>query len=943
MKIKKVVIYLGIFFACFNIYIAKSVVQLPQGPEIYSKAFDRATGTLYIGYNGGIDSIPRYDGRSASPESSPVVSAALTKTEFLTLATKTGSQNPLLPYVLQLQNTNPKEAIVVNATNKDGEINYTFIPPYPTPFVPALLDASGGVNVDGQPTEGIVGLAASENFIFAAVRPNAGDFGGLNSGIAVVEIDKNNQTLVQTAAVANDTGIKAQKVDTTTSQLQINGNIAINTADNTCSLHWDDKLQRLYIGISQIQPVGNNGARSIIVANVDCNGILYFQKIAPNAAFNAAPPNNTEIIGNLNPVQPNISIGVYNLRTMHTSTGKDYLIVNGGNATPGGNVIPKNTIYALPLWTDGTLALKNFAGPIIGGNQLTKSTDRQAQVGQRPLPLATTDPISDIVVVGDTVYVAINDDQNTNNNEAGVLYSQAMFDERGIIYSWTPWTKRAFPFKAFLDIQGNNGKIKFFDVDAYNGKIWAITAGETPPQDLVATTAWTTTGTTGTTAPNALVYKLNQDLPQGCFSVLDLDQSTVALGQYSPARYALFGGFEKVVFAKISRSYAQVPNPDPNYRFNPTTGGEWPQEVITRFSCPQNYKVTTLPQCSGRVNVMEFSRRLPALINEEYFFAGTDNGLYVFADDRGQGFTVDQAVDNLNTAPFNGLWQKAPNIPGTVIDIKTSGAALYILTYQTNPLKHVVYRVDFTADINTMFATPYKIAESSTFVTNSDLSNTHAFFGMQIMQRNINGNIQEQLTLVTNYGVFISGAILGIHTATNQLLALWEPVDPTDTAMYNNIFGVDAQFNTIVNLLAFPSTVWPIKVVTEGKCETYEKNEVTQLSGAYNLQPAPPALPTNKPTFNPLNYKRFTLDPIVHFWTDGARRVFSAKRTLYPTNESKLFVIPYATNVWNVTKPSNQMLEDTALQDQNYFYWTKQIGISGLFMAGTDKGVVSLE
>ena len=104
---------------------------------------------------------------------------------------------------------------------------------------------------------------------------------------------------------------------------------------------------------------------------------------------------------------------------MHASTGPSYLIVNGGDSTTGDT---NNTIFALPLvdlgdptnalqgtLADDTSALVNFkfVTPAINPAQMPLASDAAAQVGGGPLGLPPSQQISDIDVVGDTVFILL--------------------------------------------------------------------------------------------------------------------------------------------------------------------------------------------------------------------------------------------------------------------------------------------------------------------------------------------------------------------------------------------------------------------------------------------------------------------------------------------------------------------------------------------------------
>ena len=957
----------------FNIFTIQTVT-LDQ--SVTTKVLDRATGNLYLGLSEAMDDtalaiirFARYHGygtpsfQTVVPSSDDLINGDTI--EYLALANSRGNKDSLIAAVTQdINGINLQTTVLAYSDNftKDQKKGQS----------KELDDA------DTSTTEGIVGLTGgivrletTNTYLFAAVKPSASDndpaiFGDPDSGIAIIQATDDNDEILLTQKTT-------ERVDETTEQLGIFDQPKITTNENEkqVSLYWDDKLQRLYIGISSIRTDTTNtvtsGARSIIVAQVNEEGTATFANIAPDTAFTPRAAN--EIVGAIQETDQNsLTIGALFIRVMHTSTGKSYLIINGGNAIKdnGSTTIPGNTIFALPLVnsndptniTQGTLANWQLTSPTTPfetaattPSEIYSSNNPQTNVGNAPFRLLPENRISDIVVVGDSVYVSTQEDAD-NQNESGIWYSQALFDELGRIYRWTPWTKRAFP-QAIAKIEGEQkteiSGITFFDVDASNGKIWAI---PTEDNTQVYSTAWIRAGDSST--ENDLREILNKDFAYGCFSILDLDQSTKNLAQRSPARYTLFGGVNQVAFAKIS---ASVQNNTP-YNKNIETNIQYTQDVNAgTFNDPENYLLTALPTNAGCVKVLEYSRTY----STNYFFAGTQNGLYIFADRTGDAFTVDETVSNLDEEPFfSRRWQEVPNIPGAIIDIKSDGEFLYVLTFETSkvkPIKNCLYKVPFTSNfkennVNGMFNpnTIRKIAESAVQEINSDLSAAKIFFAIEIMTTYSNNKFINEIVLATNNGIYRSNEV---SEAKNQANAQWKPVDEDDTSMYTGIFAIDNRptntfttDNIITDTAYILSTVWPVQVADENSCLTFEKSNIRQLNGSDNA-----ALPMFIPVhFNAISAgdieidKEFeTLNPISSFWSDGARRFFIMQRMCDPKWANKIFVIPYDIKEWCVESQDTMMLTDPALQQIKTFYWIRHIGASGILMAGTNTGVVTLE
>lgn len=918
---------------------------------VAAKTFDPATGTLYLGLaSGAADfAVSKITRPIATTVTTPIFTGIGSNTILtnngiaaLTLATSQGNTNPFI--VGNLDNagyTNPNTLFAMN--NTGSVVIQT---------TATILDAAGASS------SGTVAIAASQNFIFASVAPDGGTFGQDNSGIAVVRLDATTTTpsapsqLVQTAAVPGSSTVQAQRFDPTTPQL--NPGTGTPTIANAMSLYWDDPLQILYMGttVTASSNVGD-GARSVVVGS-NQNGALNLLNIAPNGAFNMS--NTTNIVGVINPTASVHQILTLNkLRVMHTTTGPSYLIVNGANGSAGiTTTIFNNMIFALPLVdnpltpsihgtladkTQAPLSVKNadlgtfaFTDAATTNAALPASTDPAALVGAGPFPLQASSFISDMVVIGDTVYASSAIPQSTTN-DVGIFYSQAMFDNTGKIVRWTPWSQRVFPFNGLTGAM-TSAAIDFFAVDAVSGNVWGI-GGDTA--QTVALTQWD-----HGTSPG-LVAQLNTLTPNGYYSVLDLNQTTNGLGAATPSRYALFGGSSQVTFALTSTSLAA------STPFNVSSGVPAAQSLTTDFTQPQNFLTTNLPGNAGTVTTLEFSRSTANLSN--YFFAGTPSGLYVYSDNQGNGFTINPDTfgtlnSGISPSISTGIWQKAPNIPGAIVDVVTSGQTLYVLTFQTSatiPYLSVLYNIPFQTTVAAMFA-PSNISIIAQSNTNPVFSSTLLFNGMQIIKTGASTNdatlaAKEQLVLATNTGLYISNADQtvgnGIISATNQTLAQWEQ---QDSVLYDDVAGMDTPF---------PATVWPISTVDQNGFNTFDVSSISQISGSGNTAGTEanftaPGIPnlfngsSTTPAFA-------TLQPITYFFSDGARRLFVANAMVNNPAATTILSFPWDVQTWNVTDPATTQFLYPALSSSNGFFWVKQIGATGIVMAGTNQGIVALE
>lgn len=930
---------------------------------ITATALQKSTGTFFVGV--------------AAPTDDPTFSIAkalrpnfVSKPQFIGIATDSNVQgttiefltvsdqatgNSIVPFVISPTDI-AFQANQVSAIFGDGSA-FT----QTTTLNDAVGDTTAGIvqiaTSMALTTTGVRQPIKSVSDVFAAVRPSTGDFGNVNSGIALMNLASTSTAIIFNTldAGTGQPGNQAQFLDASSTELSGDnggGPVAFSTDTedvNQVALYYDDPFERLYIGVRIATGTDvNDIAKSVVVGYVNDDNALVLEPIVSD---NAIDPTGTvpQIV-----VAENSAAGVGpNLRAnylgvMHTSAGPSYLIVQGGDGQT--NQIG-NLIFALPLVDDpsdeaihGTLADKNaelddfkFTEPAENPDELATANDPAAQVGAGPLPILPSDQISSMIVEGDAIYISIGLEP-TPTNDSGIIYSQALFAADGKIIDWTPWTKRASPIDLFPQLNEITSAVDFFAVDASTGNIYIVQTDES--EALVGITVWTEQVSTSTALGTALINELNDELNLGCYSALDLPQSV--RGFTGPdatlSRYALFGGVNIVVFTRISEAYDE--------------DIDSPQNVINDFEDPTNFLVTKLPPSAGCVQVLEYSRQTSEEGDTNYFFAGTDNGLFAFADAQGNGFNVD-LLQTFTQPPFTtNRWQKIPEITGSVIDIKSSGLALYILTFETSaemPLKNTLYAVSFEPTLEEMFR-PFvlpcmnvrTIAQTG---TNPVFGTTQLFTGIQIIATGDPADVEvtadkEQLILATNQGLYKSnanqtGANRGIACADDQLGAQWEIIPTTTNVMYTGISGIETPIR---------HTTWPISVRDKNDCYSFDASSVEQLSGngdptiaddtgEVNFAPIFFDADVDTPAFN-------TLEPITYFFSDGGRRFFIINPTSISSTRTKLSVIPFDTQVWQVKAP--HILKYPALQAIQRFFWVETIGMSGVVLAGTNRGVIGL-
>jgi len=936
--------YLSIlFYSCSlhtTVVVRGNADTAPFGftTAINTTAFDCRTGTFYVGLQangGGTESF------AVSKGARPNFNKAITFTGIAVDASNVQLTNQPIEFLaLSLQEQTAALLGIVVQNNSGLQSQTITVLPTDEKTDPARTDILNDANSNN--TAGIVRITANENHLFAAVRPETDDFGTDGSGIALIKTTLSNSTLTVSVKNAN-TGLDGnQALALNASTLQVKGSeggqdviFATNGDTNRVALHYDATLQRLYTGLrietnSNINDIGKSIVIARLVADENENKKFELQDIASDSAIQ---DSNQIVVAR----DMNISMRANNISVMHASTGPSYLIVNGGIGTTDQ---VGNQLFALPLVNDpdnadnhGSLANKDsalvngvFVTPATMPDQVPTEMDDAAFVGTGTIPITADQTIAALLVIGDTVYVALNTEPD-KDNDTGIFFSQALFDSTGKIIRWTSWVKRTTPFNAFPEttLPGDamhDGRVNFFAIDAKTGNAWIV---EGTTGQVVGITTWKTKSTT-----NSLLTKLTNTLTTGCYSVLDLDQSTRGFIENTTHRYALFGGTNQVVFARVSQAK--------------TIGNiNSPQTVIVDFSPAENFLTTSLPNNAGNVFTLEYSQRKQDEGDQNYFFTGTSNGLFVFTNNAGNGFNVNQLAE-LNQEPFSSRsWKKVSGITGAVVDIKSSGNTLYVLTFKSSdkqPLKNTLYNIHFTTTTKTMFQASNVniIAETSTGI----FTNISEFFGMQIIATGSLANLaeKEQLILTTNHGLFKTNADQTIKTgspaSSSQDEAAWELIDGTSTTMF---FGIGGMTTPIRN------TVWPFSIDDQKRFQTFERSNIHQLSGSGNQTGDTAIFNGFVPAqFNAQdNTSRFsTLDPITHFWSDGARRFFVFNRLIDPSTQNKLGVLPFDVNKFSVATAT--ILDDhPTLKKINRFFWAQTIGTTGFMMAGTEQGIVALE
>ena len=896
-----------------------------------------------------------------------------------------------------------------------------------------LLDVAGAALQITSAISGIRALCASKgtntngtDIVFAAVGTSAsgandnwgtaqgagGVTGSATCGIQAVLVGRNTTTGAPTVIGYNlntgGTASRATPADLTYTGSFVIGNVGLASATLTSAssttggyapaMHYDEILNRLYIGItgavaSSASATGRNGLITVGIFPVTktattisvSGGAAPATQLAPFTAAGAGnkylaagsaaiPADGSGIIA----IQPNAQTACTGaariLRTMHTSTGFCYLLVNGSTST-GTNAnavaaLTANLVYAVPLVGPAatTAAAVGTFADVRTGDHLTQAdvgiagsliTTASAAacvgggLGLIGAPVSTAfNNITDMWVDGDAVYVAAGTTAQiaTLVDSPGVWKSQAMFDDLGKIDHWTDW-ELVVPTDMGAATTGLDGRVTFAAVDAYTGHVWATYNTTTN------VTQWSAPATP--TSQPGLAAAVNTALSNACYSVLDLNASVSGWGATTSARMTAFGGQEKVCFA-ITGSCA-TPNATLNGTFAGSTGAKMFVQLndsVFDYTSSGSFLTTSLPAGAGAVVALGFSGWNNAAGTAGFFFAGTAGtattspGLYVWAATTGgAGFNPIAVNNDLQQAPFNSTfsWQKVTNVSGMPIKICANGGAVHVLT-RTATLDRV-----YTCPVSTSLTTLNTnfIVTASTG-TAPGLASVSQIYDLVISASATPGvAAAEQLVILTSDGIYTSSASIGMQsTAITQTNAGWSRIAaPTTQGLFSDyitgpLYNRAPQTFWFANFAANPSLAQSI----------FNKNIMYQMNRA-SLIPATNSVTTyaNDPnttaTFNgatsfnqttaPTIYKNF---PVMYrmFYDDGARRFFIIKKSTDDTKYS-ILVLPYNLYDYNITADGKAVMSDTLVAQAGTFYWMSPIGATGRLAMSTDKGLILLQ
>ncbi|MCG2756190.1 hypothetical protein L6269_01680 [Candidatus Dependentiae bacterium] len=744
------------------------------------------------------------------------------------------------------------------------------------------------------------------------------------------------------------------------------------------NMYWNSELKTLFIAsnvYTLAQPAaGANRDFYVAISKVTFNStndaLMIISDVIPHdknalsnrdtTIFTSSKNPNTSAVGTFSPK-------LHKIRTMKTSTNLHYLIVNGkvvstgatttgnefwalrynptaaatitGNDNTKGQIIPNNS---LGFTLENHFTLTDAAGVTTKG--LDGGNTGSLQVGGQTAPWQPAYTANDMEVVGDTVYVSMSGSVRDANNDPGVWASTAMFDKDGVIIGWTAW-ERVMP--ALGGITTYEDKAHFFSVDAKNNKLWAVIPGAADDAKKVVRMKWAdgvATAFTDNSLVDSLYKKFRALTYKNCICVLDIPKSTPGIygTSTSAASLALFGGYEKVYFARTQY----------------LSGGIIIPTAINGFADGANFLETPLPSGAATVRCLGYSRRV-ANENSSYFFAGTDKGLWAYCHPTTfAGFNGSTGLTTLAAAPFTDdpnsfAWKQlfASDIKGAVTAIDADGTYVYVVEQDLTTVggfTSKLWRLPLGIVATSM--TPVLIAQSGL----DEIPANTIFTGFKFITdaqgvRDIDasGKSAHRGIISTNLGLIQSSeALANLTTAGNNAPNTWIAV--SSSRAYRSLYS--------------PKRVPATPASNDGACHKvfanafYDaENNWYQNSSYHQFGSNVTMNDTGENTRNASGYINYTnrdmatgtsrknyVDRSMNFWTDGGRRFYTrfnaSEWVADKTKPNMLESLPFDAQQWNMSTP----YKTSDVETEN-IYWIENISGLGIILAGTGNGVIALE
>jgi hypothetical protein len=502
--------------------------------------------------------------------------------------------------------------------------------------------------------------------LYALVSPGSSNFGVVGSGITQSFVQHDTSTNTYSFLTATPIPL-----DVTSSACVIGSdNLVTMMAENInptlCLRYVSYGLSSqhnngfFYVGMGVQSDVHlGDGAQAVVMAPLSGGGICY-----PLVPADVITGQNTIIAAAVTSEGTPVQISIQQVKTMHTSTGLDYLVVWGDVGTIAAT---NKLIYALPLTNTGVLAKcdavpmqlfysmypyyslgTSFVDPVTTSTQLFTNTDIQAQVGGGPLGSAATA----IEVVHDVVVATTNQ---------GIFGSRALFDNLGRIKGWTRWSRLSGDVHAGMSSVIDSGLEEWFFVDSTG---------------LVARS-------TGWAKGLGILGQLFADQPSGLQGLEQIAYDNPLLASISKAfrtpatdqlGIMMLTGYQKVVLAQ-----SQLYNTDLSCLVPLTSWGTLYQNNQASLSALVT-PVQGLVLSGGALNNIGpiVTSALGTDGTQGWFFVGGNGGVAVLADTQGAGFPQG-LVSGFVGMPTTLIFQVFNNFIN-VRKLVVSGNCLFILT-----------------------------------------------------------------------------------------------------------------------------------------------------------------------------------------------------------------------------------------------------------------------
>lgn len=915
--------------------------------NITGKAFDRYAGELYVGT--AVATVPVANTIAKAGRSDNVFTGIGTATTLLLdgqmdIASTDGTGADYVAY--KKSDDNAAGAVSVIPAVGGTEFGTT---------LDQIVDAAGAAATNislltGGYYDGSAGAAVSAGaYFFVRARTHLTDDFTVDGGIEallVTEGTPNTFTVIGTNTDADAVLLDGTfVVGDNGSPLKVGNSVsdALPITNTVNDIHWDPRLNTLFtastltgtragqeiMAISKVK-FQDDAAAKLIISNI------YAEATHPTAGENSA------IFALLLDDITTVSTSILKIRTMYTSTGNDYLIVNGGNGAVAavGNKFwalryDDETGYVCANDTDGTALVDGFkltgvATDLDGGNVGSLT------IGGGASPWPVDAPASDMEVIGDTVYVSYTGANRDATNDPGVWASTAQFDKDGVIISWTAW-ERVMPS------QGDtfNDRTECFSVDAVNNKIWAVTQSAVGEPKKVLRTTWNTSDFAATSLGGKIATAFGAGTYSDVTCALDIPAGTRGLSAAITADYinslALFGGEERVAFA-VTRT-ADGTNQLPTATFNDDT-----------------FKDTTLEN-AGTVRSLGYSRDITNATHG-YFLAGTDTGLWIWAltdDDKASqvGFNGSTKLTTLVATPFDGTfsWQHmldgTDQISGPVTAIDSDGKYIYLIEQDVSSVSGTIisklWKITINANVEDMETAAIVIAMSG----KDEIPANAIFTDFKLITTDNAANDTAKCILSTNVGLYYPSIPLG--TFVDADVAIATPNAPNSwfvkdaDIMFPNLFAlkrVPVGANDGINHMVIANAL-----VDDSRGFNYFQN--SQLR-QYNSDATMtfPHLGMNPYTNTSMVAGTDTLTYLnnraLSFWTDGGRRFYTRRNASEKYSNASTFTMlnsfPLSAAEWNMSEPYGD--DDIAGET---IYWIESISGLGIIACGTPNGIITLE